>query len=355
MADPTSIWQLLSQSPEAAVLSAPAPGASEALVHALTQGRGLGMADPSGQTMRAPRWYEHPALAQIPNMSWLGPLLSGSPTAIPPQEGVQPVEGMADPVTQLAFLMAPGLKAFVGRQGGTAPDIRTVMANQRGAFPVGDGENTLDAFKRMFLERGGVESGAGQARAARQSASEYAQQLKADPSRALGHPISPEMQAAVQRPEVQYWARAPVRPLPEHGWQYSASGLQSWREGFIDKGAGPEFDAILRQRTAIPLEAQQELVNLSGSANYQVWRSESGYGTTRPGIQARLADLGIPVKSPQAALKTGYVAKMSGPSAGYYQLTPLYYKDVLARMGQKLAGGEYPSYLQVNPDYLLSQ
>jgi len=136
MPDSASLWQLLTQSPEAAVLSAPAPGASAALVQALTQGRGLGMADPSGQTIRAPRWYEHPALAQIPNISWLGPLLSGSPVQLPPQEGVHAVEGMADPVSQLAFLMAPGLlrgsKAALEAGATPGPRLGPRLASERG-------------------------------------------------------------------------------------------------------------------------------------------------------------------------------------------------------------------------------
>ena len=134
---------------------------SVALVNALTQGRGM----PTGATaIGASKWYDDPRLAHIPYIQDIGALISGAHKQIPPTEGITPVEGIADPISNMAGMLAPVAKAYVGRQvvsSGKSPLFS--VAGQRGSTGGSEGESTYDALKRMFLQRGGVESGQGKA------------------------------------------------------------------------------------------------------------------------------------------------------------------------------------------------
>jgi hypothetical protein len=134
------------------------------IVNALTQGRGLGLSDPSQQQLTAQRWYDNPLVRAIPGLSSVGELISGSHGQIAPTEGVNaiPLGSFSDPISQSALLIAPMVKAFLARQsyGMGQPSFLTGV---RGSTGSNEGENSIDAFKRMFLQRGGVESGQGKA------------------------------------------------------------------------------------------------------------------------------------------------------------------------------------------------
>ena len=133
---------------------------SQTLVDLLTQGRGI----PTGATaIGAAKWYDDPRLQHVPYIQDIGALISGAHKQIPPTEGVAPVEGIADPIANIAGMLAPVAKAYVSRQ--VAPTGKSPIfsvAEQRGSTGGTPGdESTLDALKRMFMQRGGVESGQG--------------------------------------------------------------------------------------------------------------------------------------------------------------------------------------------------
>lgn len=100
-----------------------------------------------------------------------GGLLGMRPQWVPdtPSGGADalPFGSPSDPVSQLAFAIAPGilqgLRSFIGEQ---APSIMLrggFLANERGSIgnTSGKSKSSLDDLKKMFLERGGVESGEG--------------------------------------------------------------------------------------------------------------------------------------------------------------------------------------------------
>lgn len=135
---------------------------SKALIDMLTGGRGMPAVNDT--QIGASRWYHDPRLSMIPQIQNIGELISGAPTTIKPSEGIEAVQGMADPIMHIAGMLAPILKAYIGREAaqGGIPSMGQ-LTSQRGSTGVPGDEDTLAALKRMFMQRGGVESGQGKA------------------------------------------------------------------------------------------------------------------------------------------------------------------------------------------------
>ena len=74
-----------------------------------------------------------------------------------------PFGDLGDPVSFLAMMAAPYLKAFLGRASNVVPSIpgKSLLQSQRGSSGTPPNETSFEALKRMFFERGGVESGEG--------------------------------------------------------------------------------------------------------------------------------------------------------------------------------------------------
>src|SRR6266496_1235775 len=103
-----------------------------------------GMQNPEGQTMREMRWSDYTVGQETPEAFWS----RGKQRDV---EAV-PFGSLADPVSQLAFLLAPQiLPALKGLRASGAMPTGSVLGNQRGAV----GGGGFDELKRLTEARGG--------------------------------------------------------------------------------------------------------------------------------------------------------------------------------------------------------
>jgi len=164
-----------------------------------------------------------------------------------------------------------------------------------------EGEGSLAGFKRLFMERGGVESGAGRAVASPRTAQEFAQTGQA--MRGLSQAemiratqalrVSPERVKAWE-PVVQRWGLS-----PEHGEALAGSVLEPW-----------QMDAYMeRNPQSGPLHLRSYLdstYNVPATGEY-LSKAYQHYG-------------GLPEAPPiEALMKADYVEPAG---EGMYQFTP---------------------------------